>query len=129
MLNSIFLRDLMSAVHDFEVDIFKIALYNSLLTDDTIVYTPLTEVSHANYPAGGVISPPTLTDIDAMQKKVTFPNIALPAVTFTVASIMLYNVSKGNKVVAILPVQPVAIDNQPLTILLPDPFLTLTGAS
>lgn len=103
-LTTSFKEQLLQGVHNFDVDIFKIALYdqNAVLDADTTVYTTDNEVSSAGYTAGGEVL--LLVGVNAGNGTgyVSFADPHWYGTTFTVRGALIYNSSKGNKSVGVL---------------------------
>lgn len=103
-LTTSFKEQLLQGVHNFDVDTFKIALYdqNAVLDADTTVYTTDNEVSSAGYTAGGEVL--LLVGVNAGNGTgyVSFANPRWYGTTFTVRGALIYNSSKGNKSVGVL---------------------------
>lgn len=103
-LTTSFKKEVFQAVHDFDTDVFKLALYtaNATLGPDTVVYGTLNEVSGTGYTAGGQV----LTGVGVSQSGstvfITFDNAVWDPATFTVRGALIYNSSKGDKAVAVL---------------------------
>ncbi len=101
-----FKLQLLSAVHDFSTDVFKIALYTNLsaMNADTTVYTTTNEVAASGtYVAGGQI----LTGVALASSGTTVyvdwtTDPQWTSVTFTARSALIYNSSKSNYAVAVL---------------------------
>lgn len=102
-LTTSFKLQLLGAVHDFNTDTFKIAVYTSaaVLGSDTTVYTSVGEVTSAGYTAGGQV----LTGVTVLSGSgvayVNFNNLTWSNVTFTARGALIYNSTKGNKSVAV----------------------------
>jgi hypothetical protein len=100
-LTDSFKADLLKAVHDFNTDTFKLALYTSAadLGASTAAYAPAGETSGTGYVAGGN----TLTGVSVNDAGfVTFTNTAWNPAAFTARGALLYNSTKSNKAVAVL---------------------------
>jgi hypothetical protein len=96
-----FKADLLKGIHDFDADIFKMALYVATadLGANTAVYTTVSEVSGAGYTAGGEI----MTGVSVSpQGFVNFANVVWPVANFTARGALIYNSSKANRAVAVL---------------------------
>lgn len=100
-----FLMDLMKGEQNLDTDQFKLALYgpNANLNTSTVIYHPENEVVSPNYDAGGKL---------LVNKGVTSAGYIAYAgfndviwegpVTFNVSGGLIYNISKGNRSVAVL---------------------------
>jgi hypothetical protein len=88
-------------------DVFKLALYTSsaTLSATTTAYTTSDEVSSSgtNYTAGGltltVSQVPTSTSTTAW---LDFDDLTFPSATLTARGALIYNLTQGNKAVAVL---------------------------
>jgi hypothetical protein len=96
-----FKADLLKAVHNFNTDTFKLALYVATadLGANTTVYTTSGETSGTGYTAGGN----TLTGVSVNDAGfVLFSNTSWNPAVFTARGALIYNSSKSNKAVAVL---------------------------
>lgn len=104
---------LLQAVHNFgptSPDTFKIALYtgNADINASTTVYTTSNEISGTGYTAGGntlVISqsPTSGNNQSAVPTAfISFSNTSWTNATFTTRCALIYNVTQGNKSIAVL---------------------------
>jgi hypothetical protein len=96
-----FKAELLQGIHDFNTDVFKLALYVATadLGANTAVYTTVGEVSGAGYTAGG--EPMTGVSVSP-QGFVNFANVVWPVANFTARGALIYNSSKANRAVAVL---------------------------
>ena len=103
-LTQSFKEQLLLAVHDFENDVFKIALYTSsaVLDSSTAVYTATGEVSSAGYTAGGQVLLNPQVNAGNNTGYVTFDNPIWYGTTFAVRGALIYNYTKGNKSVGVI---------------------------
>lgn len=105
-LTTSFKRELLLGVHDLSTDVLKIALYDAAadLGPDTTIYTTSNEIVGVGYTAGGqVLAGVTVQESESLQLAyVSFDNPTWPASTFTTRGALIYNVSKGNKSIAVL---------------------------
>lgn len=98
-----FKKELLEAVHDFNNDTFKLALYTNAanLGPTTTVYVNTGEVSGSGYTAGGQ----TVTGLSVTNSSgtiiVDFDDVVFNNVSITTRGALLYNSSKGNKAVAV----------------------------
>jgi hypothetical protein len=103
-LTDSFKEQLLLGVHNFEADVFKIALYTSSATlgPTTTVYTSANEVSGAGYTAPGL----TLTNVTVSLGMgigyVSFDNPVWAGASFATRGALIYNVTKSNKSVGVL---------------------------
>jgi len=102
-LTTSFKLELLKAVHNFETDVFKLALYTSAATlgADTLVYTSSNEVTSAGYTAGGQVLTGVIVTSASGVAYVTFNNLTWSNVTFTARGALIYNSTKSNKSVAV----------------------------
>jgi hypothetical protein len=105
--------ELLQAVHNFgptSPNTFKIALYtaNADINASTTVYTTSNEVVGTGYTAGGntlVIStsPTSGNNFSSVPTAyISFTNSSWTSATFTARAALIYNVTQGNKAVAVL---------------------------
>jgi len=96
-----FKADLLKGIHDFDADIFKMALYVATadLGAGTAEYTTVGEVTGSGYTAGGEIMPGIAV---SPQGFVAFENVLWPVANFTARGALIYNSSKANRAVAVL---------------------------
>jgi len=104
---------LLQAVHNFgptSPNTFKIALYTASanLNADTTIYNSTNEITGAGYTAGGntlVISqsPTSGNNQSAVPTAfISFSNTSWTSATFTTRCALIYNVTQGNKSIAVL---------------------------
>lgn len=103
-LTNSFKEQLLLGVHDFSLDVIKIALYTSAaeLGPDTPAYTTTGEVSGVGYTAAGEVLTGVVVTRTGGISYVSFDNPAWNAATFTTRGALLYNSSKSNKSVGVL---------------------------
>ena len=105
--------ELPQGIHNFgptSPDTFKIALYTAAadLGYATAVYTTSGEVVGAGYTAGGNTLTISVTPVAANNSSnvptafFSFANTSWPNATFTARAALIYNVTEGNKSVAVL---------------------------
>ena len=98
-LTASFKKELLQGVHDFDTDVFKIALYTSSsdLSSATTIYTVVGETSGTGYTAGGA----TLTNLGVTLSGTTaytsWDSYTWANSTITTAGALVYNASKGNR--------------------------------
>jgi len=98
-----FKKELYQAVHNLATDTLKIALYtgNANLNADTTVYTTANEVVASGYTAGGnTLTGVTISSAD-YTAYVNFANTAWTA-AITARCALIYNVTQGNKSIAVI---------------------------
>jgi hypothetical protein len=105
--------ELLQAVHNFgptTPNTFKVALYSAAanLGTATTVYTTTNEVTGTGYTAGGntlviSISPTSGNNsLSVPTAFISFSNTSWTSATFTARAALIYNVTQGNKSVAVL---------------------------
>ena len=103
----------MQGVHNFgptSPNTFYIALYTGAASIDatTTVYTTTGETSGTGYTAGGQLLTITQTPVAANNTMnmptayISFANVSWPSSSFTARGALIYNVTQGNKSVAVL---------------------------
>ena len=98
-----FKKELYQAVHNLATDTLKIALYtgNADLNASTTVYTTANEVVASGYTAGGnTLTGVTISSAD-YTAYVNFANTAWTA-AITARCALIYNVTQGNKSIAVI---------------------------
>ena len=99
-----FKAQLYQGIHDLTTDVIKIALYtaNANLNEDTTVYSATNEVANTGtYVAGGAQLTPITVSSSGYTAYVGFPNISWTG-AITARCALIYNVTQGNKSVAVL---------------------------
>ena len=102
-LTTSFKQDLLNGAQSFSTDTFKIALYTATadINAGTTVYTATGESSGAGYVAGGIALTGTTVAVSGTTAYVNFATAVFSAAV-TARGALIYNVSKGNKSVAVL---------------------------
>jgi hypothetical protein len=98
-----FKKELYQAVHNLSTDTLKIALYtgNANLNEDTTAYTTSNEVVASGYTAGGnTLTGVTISSSD-YTAYVNFANTSWTA-AITARCALIYNVTQGNKSIAVI---------------------------
>jgi len=98
-----FKKELYEAVHNLSTDTLKIALYtgNASLNEDTTVYSATNEVVASGYTAGGnTLTGVTISSSD-YTAYVNFANTSWTA-AITARCALIYNVTQGNKSIAVI---------------------------
>jgi hypothetical protein len=125
--------ELLQAVHNFgptSANTFKVALYtgNADINQSTTVYTTSNEVVGTGYTAGGntlvIDVSPTATNNTAgvPTAYISFNNTSWTNATFTARAALIYNVTQGNKSVAVLDFgADKTVDNDTFQIIFPTP--------
>jgi hypothetical protein len=99
-----FKAQLYQGIHDLTTDVIKIALYTASadLNEDTTVYSSTNEVANTGtYVAGGAQLTPITVSSSGYTAYVGFPNISWTG-AITARCALIYNVTQGNKSVAVL---------------------------
>jgi len=98
-----FKAQLYQAVHNLTTDQIKIALYTAAadLNQDTTVYSSVNEVVATGYTAGGSTLTPVTVNSSGYTAYVGFPNVSWTA-AITARCALIYNVTQGNKSIAVL---------------------------
>jgi hypothetical protein len=98
-----FKKELYTAVHNLATDTIKIALYtgNANLNEDTTVYSTTNEVVAAGYTAGGEIMTGVAISSSGYVAYANWANVSWTA-SLTARCALIYNVTQGNKSVAVL---------------------------
>jgi len=99
-----FKAQLYQGIHDLTTDVIKIALYTASadLNEDTTVYSATNEVANTGtYAAGGAILTPITIGTSGYTAFVGFPDISWTA-ALTARCALIYNVTQGNKSIAVL---------------------------
>jgi hypothetical protein len=98
-----FKAELYQGVHDLTTDVIKIALYTASadLNETTTVYSSTNEVVASGYTAGGNILTPVTVSSSGYTAFVGFPNTSWTA-SLTARCALIYNVTQGNKAIAVL---------------------------
>jgi hypothetical protein len=99
-----FKAQLYQGIHDLTTDVIKIALYTASadLNEDTTVYSSTNEVANTGtYSAGGAQLTPITVGTSGYTAFVGFPNISWTG-AITARCALIYNVTQGNKSIAVL---------------------------
>tara|TARA_R110002126_G_scaffold63404_1_gene162424 strand:- start:99 stop:515 length:417 start_codon:yes stop_codon:yes gene_type:complete len=98
-----FKKELYTAVHNLSTDTIKIALYtgNADLNEDTTVYSATNEVVASGYTAGGEIMTGVAISSSGYVAYVNWANVSWTA-ALTARCALIYNVTQGNKSIAVL---------------------------
>ena len=98
-----FKAELYQGVHDLTTDVIKIALYTASanLIEATTVYSSTNEVVATGYTAGGSILTPVTVNSSGFTAYVGCPNVSWTA-ALTARCALIYNVTQGNKSIAVL---------------------------
>ena len=98
-----FKAELYQGVHDLTTDEIRIALYTASanLNEATTVYSSTNEVVATGYTAGGEVLTPITVNSSGFTAYVGFPNVSWSA-ALTARCALIYNVTQGNKSIAVL---------------------------
>jgi len=98
-----FKAEVYQAVHNLLTDTIKIALYtgDANLDEDTTVYTTLNEVVASGYTAGGEVMTGVALNTSGYTVYVNWANVSWSA-SVTARCALIYNVTRGNKSIAVL---------------------------
>lgn len=98
-----FKKELYTAVHNLSTDVVNIALYtaNADLNEDTTVYSATNEVSGTGYTAGGQAMTGVSISSSGSTAYVNWDNVSWTA-ALTARCALIYNVTQGNKSIAVL---------------------------
>ena len=99
-----FKAELYQGIHDLTTDVIKIALYTASanLNETTTVYSSINEVpATGTYALGGAQLTPITVNTSGYTAYVGFPNISWTGV-ITARCALIYNVTQGNKSIAVL---------------------------
>jgi hypothetical protein len=99
-----FKAELYQGIHDLTTDVIKIALYTASadLNENTTVYSATNEIANTGtYVAGGAQLTPITVASSGYTAYVGFPNISWTG-AITARCALIYNVTQGNKSVAVL---------------------------
>ena len=98
-----FKTQLYTGVHNLSTDTLKIALYtaNADLNESTTVYTTSGEVTGTGYTAGGVVLTGVTINSSGYTAYVDFADVVFNA-SVTARCALIYNVTQGNKSIAVL---------------------------
>jgi hypothetical protein len=99
-----FKAQLYQGIHDLTTDVIKIALYTASadLNENTTVYSATNEIANTGtYVAGGAQLTPITVSSSGYTAYVGFPNISWTG-AITARCALIYNVTQGNKSIAVL---------------------------
>jgi hypothetical protein len=98
-----FKKELYTAVHNLSTDTIKIALYTGAadLNADTTVYSSTNEVSGTGYTAGGQVMTGVAISSSGYVAYANWNNVSWTA-ALTARCALIYNVTRGNKSIAVL---------------------------
>jgi len=115
-----FKAQLYQGIHNLTTDQIKIALYTAAanINQDTTVYSSVNEVVASGYTAGGSILTPITVNSYNYTAYVGLPNVSWNA-AMTVRCALIYNVTQGNKSVAVLDFGSDKTSNNVFTITMP----------
>ncbi len=99
-----FKKELYQAIHNFNTDVLKIALYNANadLNENTTTYTLTNEITGTGYSIGGKVLTGTTINSSGFTAFVDFDNVVWNPGAFTARCALIYNSSKANRSIAVL---------------------------
>lgn len=105
-LTNSFKQEMLQAGQNLATDTLRMALYTAFsdIGPNTTAYTTTNEVSGTGYTAGGeLVTGATIsTDVQTGTVYVDFNNVSWPGASFTARGALIYNVTAGNKSIAVL---------------------------
>lgn len=105
-LTNSFKVEMLQAGQNLVTDTLRMALYTAFadIGPNTTVYTSTNEVTGTGYVAGGaaVTGATISTDVQTGTVYVDFANVSWPGASFTARGALIYNVTAGNKSIAVL---------------------------
>lgn len=103
-LCSSFKQESWLGIHDLDTNTLKMALYTATadLGPSTTVYTPTGEVVGTGYISGGIPLTGVQVLLSGTTAYVVFDNPVFANASFTCRGALIYNVSQGNKAIAVL---------------------------
>lgn len=115
-----FKKELYQAVHNLATDTIKIALYtgNADLNADTTVYTSSNEVVATGYTAGGQVMTGVAISSSGSTAYVNWANVSWTS-ALTARCALMYNVTQGNKSIAVIDFGADKTSNVTFTITMP----------
>jgi len=115
-----FKKELYQAVHNLATDSIYIALYtgNANLNADTTVYTSSNEVVATGYTAGGQIMTGVAISSSGSTAYVNWANVSWTS-ALTARCALIYNVTQGNKSIAVIDFGADKTSNVTFTIAMP----------
>lgn len=98
-----FKKELYQGIHDLSTDTIYVALYTAAadLNADTTVYSSTNEVVATGYTAGGQVMTGVAINTDGYTAYVNWANVSWTA-ALTARCALIYNVTQGNKSIAVL---------------------------
>ena len=122
-LTTSFKQDMLQAGQNLVTNTLKMALYTGFATigPTTTVYAITNEVAGTGYTAGGnAITGAVITADADGTVYVTFNSVVWPAASFTARGALIYNVTQGNKSIAVLDFGSDKVrNNQTFTVTMP----------
>jgi hypothetical protein len=99
-----FKKELYEAIHNFDTDTFKIALYtaNATLNQNTTEYTAVDEITGTGYTATGQELLNATVNASDGTAYISFDNISWTSASFTARGALIYNSSQDDRSVAVL---------------------------
>lgn len=99
-----FKKELYQGIHDLLTDEIRVALYTAFadLNADTTLYSTTNEITGTGYSPGGEILLNATVQASGTTAYVSFSNVTWNPASFTTRCALIYNVTKGNKSIAVL---------------------------
>jgi hypothetical protein len=105
-LTNSFKQQMLQAEQNIVTDTLRMALYTALadVGPTTAVYTTANEISGTGYTAGGALVTGATVSVDVQSGTVyvNFADVPFPGASFSARGALIYNVTRGNKTVAVL---------------------------
>jgi hypothetical protein len=105
-LTNSFKQEMLQAGQNIVTDTLRMALYTALadVGPTTAVYTTANEISGTGYTAGGALVTGATVSVDVQSGTVyvNFADVPFPGASFSARGALIYNVTRGNKTVAVL---------------------------
>jgi hypothetical protein len=105
-LTNSFKQQMLQAEQNIVTDTLRMALYTAFadVGPTTAIYTAANEISGTGYTAGGelVMGATVSVDVQSGTVYVDFADVSWPGAGFTARGALIYNVTRGNKSVAVL---------------------------
>jgi hypothetical protein len=105
-LTNSFKQQMLQAEQNIVTDTLRMALYTAFadVGPTTTVYTAANEVSGTGYTAGGALVTGATVSVDVQSGTVyvNFADVPFPGASFTARGALIYNVTRGNKTIAVL---------------------------
>jgi hypothetical protein len=99
-----FKKELYQGIHDLLTDVIRIALYTGFadLNEATTAYSSTNEITGTGYTATGKVMTGITVESSGSTAYVNFANVTWNPAVFTARCALIYNVTQGNKSIAVL---------------------------